>query len=33
MAFTPDDMEAVRACLDGIDRNEPVAVQLRLPSS
>jgi len=27
MDFTPEDMEAVRACLDGIDRNVPVTVE------
>ena len=27
MDFTPEDMEAVRACLDGIDRNTPVTVE------
>ena len=27
MDFTPEDMEAVRACLEGIDRNVPVAVE------
>jgi hypothetical protein len=25
--FTPEDMEAVLACLDGIDRNVPVSVE------
>jgi hypothetical protein len=25
--FTPEDMEATRACLDGIDRNVPVKVE------
>jgi hypothetical protein len=27
MDFTPEDMEAVRACLEGIDRNVPVTVE------
>jgi len=27
MDFTPEDMEAVQACLDGIDRNVPVSVE------
>ena len=27
MDFTPEDMEAVRACLEGIDRNVPVAIE------
>jgi hypothetical protein len=27
MDFTPEDMEAVRACLERIDRNVPVAVE------
>ena len=27
MDFTPEDMEAVRACLEGIDRNMPVTVE------
>jgi hypothetical protein len=27
MDFTPEDMEAVQACLDGIDRNVPVCVE------
>jgi hypothetical protein len=27
MDFTPEDMEAVRACLEGIDHNVPVAVE------
>ena len=27
MDFTPEDMEAVRSCLEGIDRNVPVAVE------
>ena len=27
MDFTPDDMEAVQSCLEGIDRNVPVAVE------
>jgi hypothetical protein len=32
MHFTPEDMEAIRACLEGIDRNVPVTSRLRLPS-
>ena len=28
MDFTPEDMEAVQACLEGIDRNVPVAIEL-----
>ena len=27
MDFTPEDMEAVQACLEGIDRNVPVAIE------
>jgi hypothetical protein len=27
MDFTPEDMEAARACLDGIDHNLPVTVK------
>ncbi len=27
MDFTPEDMEAVQACLEGIDRNVPVTVE------
>ena len=27
MDFTPEDMEAVQACLEGIDRNVPVSVE------
>ena len=27
MDFTPEDMEAVRACLEGIDGNVPVTVE------
>ena len=27
MDFTPEDMEAVQSCLEGIDRNVPVAVE------
>jgi hypothetical protein len=27
MDFTPEDMEALRACLEGIDPNVPVAVE------
>ena len=27
MDFTPEDMEAVRACLEGIDRDVPVTVE------
>jgi hypothetical protein len=27
MDFTPQDMEAVQSCLEGIDRNVPVAVE------
>ena len=27
MDFVPKDMEAVKACLDGIDRNMPVSVE------
>ena len=27
MDFTPEDMEAVQACLAGIDRNVPVSVE------
>jgi hypothetical protein len=27
MAFTPEDIEAVRACLEGIDRDVPVTVE------
>jgi hypothetical protein len=27
MDFGPEDMEAVQACLEGIDRNVPVAVE------
>ena len=27
MDFTREDMKAVRACLEGIDRNVPVAVE------
>jgi hypothetical protein len=27
MDFTPEDMEALRACLEGIDRNAPVTVE------
>jgi hypothetical protein len=27
MDFTPEDMEAVRACLEGIDKNMPVTVE------
>jgi hypothetical protein len=27
MVFTPEDMEAARACLDGINRNVPVTVE------
>ena len=27
MDFTPKDMEAVQSCLEGIDRNVPVAVE------
>jgi hypothetical protein len=27
MDFTPEDMEAVQACLDGIHRNVPVSVE------
>ena len=27
MDFTPEDMEAVRSCLEGIERNVPVTVE------
>ena len=27
MDFTPEDMEAVQVCLEGIDRNVPVTVE------
>ena len=27
MDFTPEDIEAVRACLEGIDRDVPVTVE------
>jgi hypothetical protein len=27
MDFTPEDMEAVQSCLEGIDRNVPMAVE------
>jgi hypothetical protein len=27
MDFTPEDIEAVQSCLEGIDRNVPVAVE------
>ena len=27
MDFTPEDMEAVRTCVEGIDRNTPVTVE------
>jgi hypothetical protein len=27
MDFKPEDMEAVQSCLEGIDRNVPVAVE------
>jgi hypothetical protein len=27
MDFTPEDMEAVRTCLEGIERNVPVTVE------
>jgi hypothetical protein len=27
MDFTPEDMEAVQSCLEGIDRNVPVTVE------
>jgi hypothetical protein len=27
MDFTPEDIEAVQACLEGIDRNVPVTVE------
>ena len=27
MDFTPEDMEVVQACLEGIDRNVPVAIE------
>jgi hypothetical protein len=38
MDFTPEDMEAVRACLEGIDRNvpvtaEPAAAKLLMPNT
>jgi hypothetical protein len=38
MDFTPEDMEAVRACLEGINRNvavavEPAAAKLLIPST
>ena len=29
MDFTPEEMEAVQSCLEGIDRNVPVAVTNR----
>jgi hypothetical protein len=38
MDFAPEDMEAVRGCLDGIDRNmsvsvEPAAGELLMPNT
>jgi hypothetical protein len=38
MDFTPEDMEAVRSCLEGIERNvpvtvEPAAAKLLLPNT
>jgi hypothetical protein len=38
MDFTPEDREAVRACLEGIDRNvpatvEPAAAKLLMPNT
>ena len=27
MDFTPEDIEALRACLDGVDRSTPVIVE------